>query len=406
MQDYNRSNKNILLLVNNYPSLDVSLINNTYVCHYFAKEWVKMGYNVHVIYNYNIYPRMYYWGINLLKKKISSLLYQTINDVRFTKESEYEIDGVKIIRLPILKYIPGKGFKNKYIKKQIFKIVAYNDREDFSPDFILGHFIHPSMELLYELKNEYNVPTSLVLHGEIPKLSKRTYNRYKKFLTNIDFIGFRSLPIKRVFEKLFGATRESFMCYSGIPEQLISTHDKHFSQTITKFVFVGNLRYQKHPMAVLKALKKIFNGQGFLLKYIGEGNERAKIEDYIEKYNLKNYVSLLGKIPREKVIEEFDWAECMIVISSPETFGLVYIEAMSHGCIVVASRNEGMEGIIKNGINGFLCDAGNSEKLAEIIKNINSLSLEEKKNISLNSIETAKKLTDYKVAKNYIDSIS
>ena len=38
------------------------------------------------------------------------------------------------------------------------------------------------------------------------------------------------------------------------------------------------------------------------------------------------------------------------MISELETFGLVYIEAMAAGCITIASRNEGFDGIIKDGV--------------------------------------------------------
>ena len=55
------------------------------------------------------------------------------------------------------------------------------------------------------------------------------------------------------------------------------------------------------------------------------------------------------------------------MISKEETFGLVYLEAMSMGCITIASKNEGMEGIIIDGENGFLCTAGDDDELASII---------------------------------------
>ena len=42
------------------------------------------------------------------------------------------------------------------------------------------------------------------------------------------------------------------------------------------------------------------------------------------------------------------------MISQGEAFGLVYLEAMARGCITIASRGEGFDGIIKDGINGFL----------------------------------------------------
>ena len=78
---------------------------------------------------------------------------------------------------------------------------------------------------------------------------------------------------------------------------------------------------------------------------------------------------------------------------------------MSRGCITIAGKGEGMEGIIEHGVNGFLCEPGNAEELASIIRHINSLSAEEKKAISDSAKETANDLSDYNVAKRYIDTV-
>ena len=93
------------------------------------------------------------------------------------------------------------------------------------------------------------------------------------------------------------------------------------------------------------------------------------------------------------------------MISKGEAYGLVYLEAMARGCITIASRNEGMDGIIKDGINGFLCNAGDYVELASIIQRINSMSMEERMAISNHAIETAKWLTDENTAKMYIDNV-
>ena len=42
-----------------------------------------------------------------------------------------------------------------------------------------------------------------------------------------------------------------------------------------------------------------------------------------------------------------------IMISKNETFGLVYLEAMARGCITIGSRNQGIDGVINHGVNGF-----------------------------------------------------
>ena len=61
-------------------------------------------------------------------------------------------------------------------------------------------------------------------------------------------------------------------------------------------------------------------------------------------------------------------SECFIMVSKNETFGLVYLEAMLQGCIVVASKNEGIDGIIIHGENGFLCNAGDVNELTKNLK--------------------------------------
>lgn len=112
-----------------------------------------------------------------------------------------------------------------------------------------------------------------------------------------------------------------------------------------------------------------------------------------------------GFVSRDKVPSFVGKAQCFVMISEEETFGLVYLEAMSMGCLTIASRNEGMDGIIEDGVNGFLCKAGDEKELAKIIDKINNMSQNDIYQISQNAIATARKLTDSKVAEDYIDSI-
>ena len=97
--------------------------------------------------------------------------------------------------------------------------------------------------------------------------------------------------------------------------------------------------------------------------------------------------------------------EIFAMISKNETYGLVYLEAMAAGCITIASRDEGFDGIIENGVNGFLCEAGNVEELITILNYIQHLSKNDLLRISMNAINTAKKLTDFEVAKIYLNSL-
>ena len=110
-------------------------------------------------------------------------------------------------------------------------------------------------------------------------------------------------------------------------------------------------------------------------------------------------------MPRDKIVELYDQSDCMMMISKGEAYGLVYLEAMARGCITVASYNEGFDGVIESGKNGFLCNAGDSKMLAGILRNLQQMSTEEKMQISENAIATAKWLTDSNAAKMYIEDV-
>jgi glycosyltransferase involved in cell wall biosynthesis len=133
---------------------------------------------------------------------------------------------------------------------------------------------------------------------------------------------------------------------------------------------------------------------------------RSTLTYEIKTQKVQEKVKLFGQIPREDVLLHLDNSDCFIMISQEETFGLVYIEAMAKGCIVIASKDEGMDGIIKHGKNGFLCDAGNEKQLLDLINLIKKLDENTIRNITNNAISTSQSLSEQKVALNYISQLA
>ena len=168
---------------------------------------------------------------------------------------------------------------------------------------------------------------------------------------------------------------------------------------------MGEMIERKYPSQLLDALHMAYPDGNFHINYVGDGQQIEVITQKAEKYGLQNNVSILGRIPRDEIKAQYDNADCMVMISCAEAYGLVYLEAMARGCITIASRNEGFDGVIVDGVNGFLCKAGDYNELAAIIKRINVMKPEERQQISERALETAKRLTDYKAAELYINDV-
>lgn len=397
---------NILLLSLIYP-LPTRDNKGTSVCHFFTREWVKMGYNVRAVHVQAVYPHPFYWVAKLNAKRIAAKTGAVVYTKRLNHVEKYEMDNVPVMRVPVFKPIPHGKFSSRSVKKAVEIIENDCQEKCFVPDVIIGHFPNPQLEMVAMLKTKYpTAKTCIVMHGDEDLMKKVYGNRLSTLMSNIDMWGFRSKTIKEDFEKAVGKVDNGFICYSGIPESFLTHENKHdFSAPLRNFVYVGGLVDRKYPEKVVDALSQAYPSKDFTIKYIGDGQLSTVIEEKAKHYGLTDQVRLLGRIPREQIINEYDNADCMVMISKGEAYGLVYLEAMARGCITIASKREGFDGVIIDGENGFLCEAGNAEELASVFKRINCLTSKERQAVSERAIQTARRLTDEKAAKLYIDDI-
>lgn len=398
----------ILLISSIYP-IPGPENQGTKVCHFFAKEWVSMGHEVEVVHYQATYPAPLYWAAKLFQKKLAAKTGAIVYTRREKEPVVLRMDGVEVIRIPLYKPIPHGKHPSKYINRSVEFIKSHNRKNGFLPDVIVGHFLNPQLEVLNLLKVEYTkAKTALVFHlpAEIDMAEKLYGEKLESLYVHIDVFGFRNEPLKRYFEKHYHNVIKSFICYSGIPDSYIAKDNRHFFDGALKsFIFVGVLIERKYPAQILDALHQVYPQGGFIMHYVGGGQQKESIEGRIAYYGMKDIVAMHGKIDRDRILDLYDQSDCMIMISKGEAYGLVYLEAMARGCITIASRDEGMDGVIRDGYNGFLCAAGDADELAIIIDRINKMSKEEKERISANAIQTARELSDKLVAEKYLNNV-
>lgn len=399
------NSKNILILSSLYPVPDFST-NTTPVVHYFAREWVKLGYNVIVIHNQNKFPLFFYYFPEKLKEIIESFFSVRIPRISQKNEDSYNIEGVSVYRLPIFKIFPFLRFSQNVIDRQVTKIIDACEKNDFTPNYILGHWEYPQLPLTVKLKKKYsNAITSLVFHSL--NYTKKNIS-FRKDIKYLDFIGFRSKSIQTQFEKLNGKFPNSFLCFSGIPDEFLNNYsfNERKDLRIKSFTFVGLLIKRKFPEIILPAILKSEFHNSFIFNVVGEGIQKTFIEKISKLYSVENRVVFHNKISRENVFNLLLNTNIFIMVSKDEAFGLVYLEAMLAGCIVIASRDEGMDGIIENGFNGFLIEAGSELELIIILNKIFYLDINLLKSISYNAHNTARRFSDSFVAVDYLRKIN
>lgn len=393
--------KQILVLTPVYPAQDIPK-TDTPIVHYFTREWIKMGYNVHVIHYVANFPKAFYMLARPFKDIIGARVGFGIRTSPY-KDTEYEIDGVKVKRICIRKIRPHALHPHKDVAIAIDKTLQYCKDQCFTPDVVVGHWPNPQLEIMHELKKMFGCKTCFVSHGDsiLPLYKDRALD----LLRDVDLFGFRCDKVKKRFFAEFNFDTPHFMCYSGIPETFLKDIKPKDFSIVKDFVYVGTLIKRKYPSVIPIALSKAYGKDDFCMRFIGEGSESRAIKSVAQKYKVEDHIHLMGRIERTEVLRLIDDSQVFVMISCNEAYGLVYLEAMARGCITIASRNEGFDGIIKDGENGFLCDAGNADELAIVISKIKNMPKEELLAISNNAILTAMNLTDVKAANYYINAV-
>lgn len=398
--------KKILLLTNIYPNNDPAY-GGTAVCHSFTKEWIKMGYDVRVIHFDSLFPRPYYWVGKLLNSRIQAKTGSVAYMNTPRKSKQYKVDNVPVLFVPLKKLVPHKAPSQHQTNKAFKFIVETLKSDGFVPDVVTAHFTLPQLQFLPLFKRQYpKTRTCLVLHGNGSSALPYFYpNNYREFMKSVDVWGFRSLAFRKDFEDTFGHDKPMFLCHSGIPEKYIEAVNKTFTEGIKHFVFVGSLYELKNVDITLRALHKAMAGKDFTFDIVGSGAEIDNLHRLVEELGIQNNVIFHGQMKRDEAQNVMKNADCYVMVSSREAFGLVYVEAMAKGCIVIGTEGQGIDGIIKQGENGFLCKARDVDGLVSTIRKIASLSREELMEISANAKMTASLLTDRMVAESYINAL-
>lgn len=173
---------------------------------------------------------------------------------------------------------------------------------------------------------------------------------------------------------------------------------------------VGSFKERKGFDLLIKSLiavkEKISDIKCYLVGGSGEDSYFQFLVGLAEKSGVKDSVVFLRNIPDNQLMDLYLKAKVFVLTTVSDEFnfdgfGMVYLEANAFGLPVIGSYDSGAEEAIKDGYNGFLTKAGDTEDIAQkIISLITDNDLRRK--LSENAIEWAKKLSWDNIAKEYI----
>ena len=164
--------------------------------------------------------------------------------------------------------------------------------------------------------------------------------------------------------------------YTLNSKQEPSTHDyiNHSPLTLNHSFTLGlvsRLEHIKGMDLVIPAfaeVRKRFRDVKLLV--VGDGSLRSSMEQQARDLGCWEHITWAGRQPQEELSKYYNQMDVVLMPSRSEGFGLTAIEAMSHGCVVVASNIGGLPEVVCDGECGLLHQ---SEDVADMASKISML---------------------------------
>jgi len=272
------------------------------------------------------------------------------------------LDGIDIYRFDLKFFGATYGYQiNKFINnltvKKDFDIIHIHGMRPLEfyniKEIPLVYTNHTSGYLKRIRKGGYRIP-----------LLKKLFEKPKLFLAPSEEL--LDVPFEISAKKVFisnGVISDKFTRNGKVRNKLRSAlgvkNDEILAIITRRMVWKNGVKYLAESTKYIKNDKVKF-------LFIGDGENFNEVKKILEK-NFQNRFILLGSKKHSEIIDYYSASDLSILPSLMEATSISGLEAMAASLPLVGTNVGGIPVLIKDGINGYLCEPENPQDLAEKI---------------------------------------
>lgn len=274
----------------------------------------------HKYYPENIKYKYIFGGIDESTGQISKIITKIKNKINLRR---YEKDS-------------PETFYKRFIKEKYDVEVAFI--EGYATKIISGSNNKDSKKIAWVHIDLMENPWTEVAYHSLEE-EKECYQKYDNILGV-------SEEVVKAFEKRMDISDTVSVQYNPVD-------DIEYPSNIKNFVTIGRLVDQKGYDRLLHVVNELKDHFKFCIRILGEGSDREKLEDYIKKNHLENYVELLGF--QNNPYPYIKAADAFICSSRSEGFSTVATEAMILQKPIFTTDCAGMKELFGEYNCGMIC---------------------------------------------------
>ncbi len=354
--------------------------------------------------------------INLANLICEDYEVEILSTYKLDEKPAFEIDKRVKVTYLIDKYKPNREEWKESIHK-IRPVVFF--KETFKALHVLFLRRSKTIKAIKECKSDIIISTRILFNNWLGEYaSRKTYkigwehnhhhqdvNYIKKMVNsckNLDKVVLVSDSLRSFYKKELKKKNYKCKCVY-IPNMLDTIPKKPSTVSHKNLISIGRLSREKGYEDLIEVYNIVHDKRpDWHLDIVGDGPEKNKIVDSIYLKELTSDVTVHGYLSRQEIDKLLNKSSIYLMTSYTESFGIVLIEAMSHGlpCIAFSSA-EGANDLITNNVNGFLIENRDFNKMADaIIKLIDSK--EERVKLGTEGRNISYNYTSDKIKKDWI----
>lgn len=310
---------------------------------------------------------------------IEQIVYCPVREEHLLGKNQFDCKHVRFVYSNCIK----SWYKYVYFYKEwkLYRDLKLN--VDFSEiGFIHAHTLFSDGGLAYKAHNEFGIPYAVAIRNTdvnyFLRLMKHTYSYGRKILQNAERVIFISEGLKNLFEEstfcksIYDNIKDKFVVQPNGIEDYWHEHISHESHRGHDVLYVGDFTPNKNVGRLVEAVKRVRDVPGYQdcrLVIIGGGRDRNREVEGLIKRNVV-FVQYLGKIhEKDRLLDVMKSSALFAMPSITETFGLVYLEALSQNLPVIYTKRQGIDGFFDESV-GFSVNPYSIDEISNAIVRI------------------------------------
>lgn len=312
-------------------------ISVLHICNDFL--WTKVHRNL-------------YFNLDQLRvsQKIFTPLRGTSNKGNNT--INFNVEDSKILYSSLLNNYHRFFFKYK-IKKIFRDLEFFNEIENV--DIVHATTLFSDGALAYEIFKKYKKPYVIAIRNtdinvflkyrpDLIFLAHKILKNAQKivFVSQSNYLQFYKNRLIKLNSSEY--INKTVIINNGIDQFWLNNINKKKNKNPKEILFIGRFDNNKNVLAIIKSFLELNKNDNKLkLKLVGGlGNNQKEVEDIISRNKEKiKYFGVISSL--EELLEIYRESDIFAMVSHHETFGLVYIEALSQGLPILYTKNQGID---------------------------------------------------------------